>query len=426
MRLFFTGAFRKPREINWVIGTAMFALAAVEGFAGYSLPDDLLSGTGVRIADGVMLSIPVVGTYISFFVFGGQYPGDHFIPRLYLAHVLLIPGLLLALITAHLMIVWHQGHTQWPGARERQHNEVGVPLLPIFMTKTGALFFFVFGTLAALAAAAQINPVWLYGPYNPVVSSNDSQPDWYIGFLIGALRLMPAAETNVAGHTIAWDVFIPAAALPVAFFLLMGGYPFFEKWVTGDRRSHQVLDRPRNMPARTAIGVAILAMAADLQLAGADDVIAYHLNVPFEDLVWTFRGGFFVFPVIAYAVTRHVCLALQRSDRRSLRRGTDYGIAAQRGGTAYTGVSKPVPAGIRAIMQTRRPDELVAPTPRHIVPLPTPRRATAQLRARLNHLYVISRLEAVSAHEPAQPASDQDGQASERSRARSRMPSSEQ
>jgi ubiquinol-cytochrome c reductase cytochrome b subunit len=396
LRLFFTGAFRKPREINWVIGTAMFVLAAVEGFAGYSLPDDLLSGTGVRIADGIALSIPVVGTYISFFVFGGQYPGEHFIPRLYIAHVLLIPGLLLALITAHLMVVWHQGHTQWPGKQERDDNEVGVPLFPVFMAKTGALFFFVFGSLGVLGAIAQINPIWLFGPYDPSISSNGSQPDWYIGFMEGALRLMPGVETNVAGHTIIWNVFIPAVALPISFFLLMGGYPFFEQWVTGDRRYHQVLDRPRNMPARTALGVAILAMAADLELAGADDVIAFHFGIPVEDVVWTLRGGFFVFPVVAFAVTRRVCFALQRSDRRRLRRGTEFGIAAQRDGTAYTAVSQPVSAQMRAVIEAGRPDELFTPVPRHILPLPTPRRAAAQLRARLNHWYVISRLETPS------------------------------
>jgi hypothetical protein len=145
---------------NW---WARHIVAAFEGFAGYSLPDDLLSGTGLRIADGIMLSVPVVGTYLSFFVFGGQYPGDIFVSRLYVAHVLIIPGLLLALITAHLMVVWHQGHTQWPGKKERDRNEVGEPLYPVFMAKTAALFFFVFGVLAVFGAIAQINPIWLFG-----------------------------------------------------------------------------------------------------------------------------------------------------------------------------------------------------------------------------------------------------------------------
>ena len=240
---------------DWASYNPTYGVGALSttGFAGYSLPDDLLSGSGLRIADGIMLSVPVVGTYLSFFVFGGQYPGDIFISRLYIAHVLIIPGLLLALITAHLMILWHQGHTQWRGKKERDRNEVGEPLYPVFMAKTAALFFFVFGVLAGFGAITQINPIWLFGPYNPAVSSNTSQPDWYIGFLEGALRLMPAWETDFAGHTIMWNVFVPGMVLVIAFFLIMGCYPFFEQWATGDTRSHQVLDRPRNMPARTAL-----------------------------------------------------------------------------------------------------------------------------------------------------------------------------
>jgi ubiquinol-cytochrome c reductase cytochrome b subunit len=399
LRIFFTGAFRKPREINWLIGTVLFALAAFEGFAGYSLPDDLLSGTGLRIADGIMLSVPVVGTYLSFFVFGGQYPGAIFISRLYAAHVLIIPGLLLALITAHLMIVWHQGHAQWPGKKERERNEVGEPLYPVFMAKTAALFFFVFGVLAVSGAIAQINPIWLFGPYNPAISSNTSQPDWYIGFLEGALRLMPAWETDFAGHTIMWNVFVPGVVLALAFFLIMGCYPFFEQWAADDIRPHQVLDRPRNMPARTAIGAAVLAMAADLQLAGDDD-IAFHLNMPVEDLVWAFRAGFFVLPAVAFMVTRRALHRLaapqpaqaqagnrvrhhRRARRPGLRGGGPPGLrrgAGRHGGTA-----------------ARR---AVHADPRHLVPLPTRRRTLAQLRARVNHFYVLSRLETPSAGPP--------------------------
>jgi quinol---cytochrome-c reductase cytochrome b subunit len=394
VRIFFTGAFRKPREINWVIGTVMFALAAGEGFAGYSLPDDLLSGTGVRIAEGIMMSIPVVGTYITYFVFGGQYPGDAFIPRLYIVHVLIIPGLLLALITAHLMTVWHQGHTQWPGKEQTERNEVGNPLYPVCMAKTGALFFFTFGVLAVLGTLAQINPIWLYGPYDPAIVSSLAQPDWYIGFLEGALRIMPGVQSDVAGHTIVWNAFLPAVALPIAFFLVMGCYPVIEQWATGDRRDHQILDRPRNAPSRTALGVAVIAMALNIQLAAADDVIALHLNIPIEALVWLFRVGFFVFPVAGFLVARHVCLALQRADARKLRQGESYGIAVQ--GRAYAPVSRPLPEETRAIVEARQPVELLRPTPRHLIPLPTPHRMSEQVRARLNHFYVRTRLETPS------------------------------
>jgi ubiquinol-cytochrome c reductase cytochrome b subunit len=397
LRLFFTGAFRKPREINWVIGTVLLILAAVEGFCGYSLPDDLLSGTGLRIADGIILSIPVVGTYLSFFLFGGQYPGESVIPRLYIMHVLILPGLIIALITAHLMIIWRQGHTQWPGKKQTERNVVGNPLYPVFMAKTGALFFFVFGALAVLGCVAQINPIWLYGPYNPVNVSSLSQPDFYIGFLEGTLRMMPGIETNLGGHTIVWSVFLPAVLFPAAFFLAMGCYPVIEQWATGDRRDHQLLDRPRNAPNRTGIGVAVIALSVDIQLAGADDVIAVRLNIPFEYLAWTFRIGFFVFPLICFLVTRRVCLTLQRADRRKLREGETYGIAAvaepDSGERAYAPVNQPLPEEVRAVVEARQPAELLRPTPRHLIPLPTPHRIAEQLRARLNHFYVRTRLE---------------------------------
>jgi ubiquinol-cytochrome c reductase cytochrome b subunit len=248
IRVFLTGAFRRPREVNWMVGVIMFALAAAEGFFGYSMPDDMLSGTGVRIAEGIMLSVPVVGTYISFFVFGGQYPGHVFIGRFFIVHVFVIPIVLILLIGVHLATIWHQGHSQWPGKKQRETNEVGDPLYPVFMAKTGALFFFVFGITALLATVAQINPIWLYGPYDPVRVSAGSQPDWYVGFMEGSLRITPNWVSDVGGHTFAWNVFLPAVLLPLGFFLLAGFYPVFEEWVTGDLRHHQILDRPRNAP----------------------------------------------------------------------------------------------------------------------------------------------------------------------------------
>jgi ubiquinol-cytochrome c reductase cytochrome b subunit len=107
-RVFFTGAFRKPRELNWLIGLTLIVLGIIEGFAGYTLPDDLLSGTGLRIADAIMLSIPVLGTWVSFLVFGGTFPGDVIIGRFYIVHVLLIPAILAALIGAHLALIVRQ------------------------------------------------------------------------------------------------------------------------------------------------------------------------------------------------------------------------------------------------------------------------------------------------------------------------------
>ena len=199
LRIFFTGAYRKPREVNWLIGLTMLTLALLEGLFGYSLPDDLLSGAGLRITEGVMQSIPLVGTYLAFFLFGGAYPGNDIIPRMYIIHVLLIPAIILALVTAHLFIMFHQKHTQMPGKGRTERNVVGAPMYPYFMAKTGAFFFFTFAACALAATFAQINPIWLYGPYNPVSISSGSQPDFYMGFLEGSLRMMPPGSGTSPG-----------------------------------------------------------------------------------------------------------------------------------------------------------------------------------------------------------------------------------
>src|SRR4051794_9377791 len=233
-RVFFTGAFRKPREINWTIGVGLLTLALLEGFAGYSLPDDLLSGSGLRIAFSIVESIPVVGTYAGFLLFGGNYPGPQFIPRLFTIHVLLIPGILLALITAHMIILVRQKHTQFPGPGKTEDNVVGSPLYPGFALKTGGFFMLVFAVLALLGALAQINPVWLFGPYDPAEVSAGTQPDWYIFFLDGGLRLMPNVEWNLFGHyTIPFNILFPAVILPGILFTGMALYPFLEAWLTG-------------------------------------------------------------------------------------------------------------------------------------------------------------------------------------------------
>src|SRR3954451_18832475 len=209
LRVFFTGAHRKPRELNWVIGCLLLILGTLEGFTGYSLPDDLLSGTGIRAADGFMKASPVIGTYMSFFVFGGEVPGDVIIPRLYIAHVLLIPGLLLALIAAHMLLLVYHKHTQWPGPGRTEQNVVGYPMMPVYAAKAGGFFFIVFGTVALMGGLMSISPVWQYGPYNPSEVTAGSQPDWYMGWPDGALRIMPNWETHIWGVTFSWNVFFP-------------------------------------------------------------------------------------------------------------------------------------------------------------------------------------------------------------------------
>ncbi|MEU0400577.1 cytochrome bc complex cytochrome b subunit [Streptomyces sp. NPDC006197] len=329
LRVFFTGAFRRPRELNWVIGVTLFLLALLEGFCGYSLPDDLLSGTGLRTADSILQSIPVVGTYLGFFAWGGSFPGDAINRRLYVAHVLFVPGALIALITVHLIMVVYLKHTQWAAPGRTNRNVVGQPMFPSFIAKSAGLSLMVAGVTALMGAVAQINPVWLFGPYRPDQVSTDAQPDWYVGFLEGALRLMPGAETTVAGHTLMWNVLLPAVVLPALLFAVLYTYPFFERWVTGDLVEHHLCDRPRDRPTRTGLGVAALAFYAVLLMAGGNDVIALWFGVPLNALTWIFQVALFVLPVASYLVTKRVCLALQRHDRRLLEEGEETGEVRQ-------------------------------------------------------------------------------------------------
>ncbi|MER6984301.1 ubiquinol-cytochrome c reductase cytochrome b subunit [Streptomyces carpinensis] len=362
LRVFFTGAFRRPREINWAIGVTLFLLALAEGFAGYSLPDDLLSGTGLRIAEGIMLSIPVVGTYVGFFVFGGQFPGHELIPRLYSLHILLIPGLLLALVTAHLILVFHLKHTQWAGRGRTNDNVVGKPLFPQFMASSLGLFCMVFGTLTVLAGLAQINPVWVYGPYRPDAVSTGSQPDWYVGFLEGSLRLVPPWETTLAGHTVMWNVFLPAVVLPLALFAVLYSYPFFEAWITGDQQEHHLADRPRDRPVRTGLGVAAICCYGVLLAAGGNDVLADTFKVSVNALTWVFRISLVLLPPLAFMLTKRICLALQEAELQRLAEGEETGVVRQTVTGGYAEGHTPVDEETRHVLRARQvPRPLASP-----------------------------------------------------------------
>ncbi|GAA4593499.1 cytochrome bc complex cytochrome b subunit [Planotetraspora phitsanulokensis] len=326
LRVFFTGAYRKPRELNWLIGLGLLTLALLEGLTGYSLPDDLLSGAGLRITQGVILGIPVVGTYLAFFLFGGEYPGQDIISRFFTIHILLIPGILLALISAHLVLMWMQKHTQMPGTGRTERNVVGAPFFPSFMAKSGAFFLFTFAVIALLGTFAQINPIWLFGPYTPADISAGSQPDFYMGFLEGSLRLMPAWEINFLGYTLSLSVLIPAL-LPMGLILTgLALYPFIEQWVTGDRREHHTADRPRNNPVRTAIGFAGITFYGVLWLLGANDEISANFHI---SLYWTTifgRFAIFLGPAIAFFVAYRICIGLQHRDADLLSHGVETGV----------------------------------------------------------------------------------------------------
>jgi ubiquinol-cytochrome c reductase cytochrome b subunit len=325
LRVFFTGTYRKPRELNWVIGFVLFILGMGEGFTGYSLPDDLLSGNGLRIIEGMVLGIPVVGTWISFLLFGGEFPGTAIVGRLYTLHILLLPAVLVALLALHLVFVVVHKHTQFAGPGRTNDNVQGVPILPTFAAKAGGFFFIVFGVIVVMATFFAINPIWVYGPYDPSPVSAGTQPDWYIGFADGALRLIPPGlEFELFNRTWSFNILIPLVALG-GFIVLAMVYPFIEHWITRDNREHHIADRPRNAPARTAIGAAGVTFYAALWAAASSDLIATHFDLAMEHVIHFLQAAAILGPIVAYIITKRVCLALQKKDREIALHGIESG-----------------------------------------------------------------------------------------------------
>jgi ubiquinol-cytochrome c reductase cytochrome b subunit len=361
LRVYFTGAFRKPRELNWVIGCILLLLGTLEGFTGYSLPDDLLSGTGIRAADGFIKATPVVGTYMDFFLFGGEFPGDSIIPRLYIVHVLLIPGLLLALVGAHMLLLVFHKHTQWPGPGRTEQNVVGYPMLPVYMAKAGGFFFMVFGVTALMGALLSINPVWKFGPYDPTKVTAGSQPDWYMGWPDGALRIMPNWETHLWGHTLSWNVLLPIQVLPGVMFTVLLMLPFIESWITGDRRNHHLLQRPRNAPTRTATMVALMTLYGLFWAAGGNDIIAITFHSSINHITYFMRAAIFILPPIAFYITRRWCIGLQRADNDRLLHGYESGIIMRSAEGGYTERHLPISEANAYTLTARQRDEVYVP-----------------------------------------------------------------
>jgi ubiquinol-cytochrome c reductase cytochrome b subunit len=309
-RLFFTGAFRRPRRLNWCIGVVLLMLSLANGFFGLSLPDDLLSGTGARIGYTFAQSVPVIGPDLAFLVFAGEFPAEGMISRLYWLHVLVVPVLIGGLLALHLGLVFRRTHTQFPGGRRRQDNVVGDRAWPGYAVKTTALLLLVAGVLTLLGALVQVNPIWIYGPFDAAASTVPAQPDWYLQWVEGALRIFPPIGFEVFGYEVP-SPFIAGVVFPLAWFGLLLAWPFLEERVTGDRRHHHLLDRPRDRPVRTAIGAAGLSVLGVLVAAASHDAQALLLDTGVSAVTWAYRVALLVVPVAVAAVTWHVCRSLQ-------------------------------------------------------------------------------------------------------------------
>jgi len=350
-RIFFTGAFRRPREANWVIGALLLILAMFEGFFGYSLPDDLLSGTGIRAAlSSITLGIPIVGTWLHWALFEGDFPcggvGNQcsadgaLIPRLYSIHILVFPAIMLALIAIHLALVWFQKHTQFPGAGRTETNVVGVRVMPVFAVKSGAFFAMVTGILGLMGGLLQINPIWQLGPYKPSQVSAGSQPDFYLMWTDGLIRLWPDWELYIGNHTV--PAAVAVAVIMGLVFTLLIAYPFIEQRVTGDKAHHNLLQRPRDVPVRTSIGAMAIAFYMVLTFSAMNDIIAYKFHVSLNATTWIGRIGMVVLPAIVYYITYRWCVGLQRSDRAALEHGIETGIIKRLPNGAYIELHQPI------------------------------------------------------------------------------------
>jgi quinol---cytochrome-c reductase cytochrome b subunit len=339
MRLFFTGAFRRPRGLSWLIWVSLLPLGMVAGWTGTILPDDMLSGGSLGLLQGVLQSIPVAGTRLTLWVFGGAIPGHQIISRMYWLHVAVLPAAMAGLFVLLRRLERRHGHASVPDLAGRGR------LRSLLSARAGSIVMFcaTCGVLAVLGVLAQVNPIWLLGPYQPGVTTAGAVPDWYMGFLDGALRIMPAWEPQVAGHPLTLAVLVPALIVPGAFFALLAAYPALERWFAGDRSVHHFLDRPRQEATRTAVGAAGITFYGLLWAAAANDQIAYHFQVDLYAVTWFFRLAIFAGPLLAYMITQRICLGLTRRDQAEAEHGRKTGRIVMGPEGGFSEVTERVP-----------------------------------------------------------------------------------
>jgi len=387
LAVFFTGGFRRPRQLNWLVAVAVFVLSLIAGWTGYALPDDMLSGSGLRIVHGVILGIPVVGTWLSFLVFGGEFPSN-IIGNFYPVHVVIVPVAIIALVGLYIALIASQRPAQFPGPGRTNDNVVGVPLFPAYATKTGGLMLIVVAIILLISATVTINPVWSYGPSSPGDATAGSQPDWYMGFLDGALRLVPPGwEIVVFDRTITLSVLVPLAVVGV-FMTAVAIYPFFEEWVVGGREEYNILDRPRNAPTRTGLGVAGIVFYGALWGAASADIAATRFQVSIESVIHFYQATLVVGPIVGFLVAREIALSLQRKDQEVLAHGFETGRIVRLPGGEYIEVNQPVNGEKRSQLAAAGPPPMFVPqpsSPGHITLM-------QRLRVRLSSLFFEQRI----------------------------------
>ncbi|WP_165958814.1 cytochrome b N-terminal domain-containing protein [Actinomadura sp. KC345] len=351
LRLFFTGGFRRPRLLNWLVWVGLFVIGMVASLSGTILPDDMLSGGSLLLTKSVIESIPFAGTRLSRFVFGGDFPGEVIIERVYWLHILILPlAIGGALAYRRRLVSRRHGHTRFAATsaarRLGSHHVARARTAIVGAPRPAAIAMFLFtcGTLALLGGFVQINAIWQFGPFEPGAITAGAVPGWYMAFLDGAIRITPGWEFDVAGHPLTLAVLIPAVLVPGVFFTALVLWPLGEAVVTGDRAEHHVLDRPRDRPARTAAGVAGMTFYGLLWLAAANDQIALNFHLDLFTVTWFFRVAVFAGPAAAFVVTDRICRHLTRRERQDRTHGRETGRIAMDARGRYTAVhSRPAP-----------------------------------------------------------------------------------
>ncbi|MEU5879071.1 cytochrome b N-terminal domain-containing protein [Spirillospora sp. NPDC047279] len=337
LRMFFTGAYRRPRGLNWLIWITLLLLGMAAGVTGSILPDDMLSGGSLGLIQGVTQSIPLIGTDLTWLLFGGDFPGDAIIPRFYWAHVLLLPGAMIGLFLLRRRLIRKNGHTHFAGPGAGGAGATAVPA-----GTSVALFLATAGVLTFLGAFVQINAIWQFGPYKPGDITAGAVPGWYMGFLDGAIRIMPGWEFDVAGHPLTLAVLVPALVVPGAFFTVLAAYPALERRLTGDNAVHHFLDRPRDAATRTGVGAAGITFYGLLWAAAANDQIAYNFHLSLFAVTWFFRIAVFAAPVLAFVVTQRICLFLTAREREEALHGRETGRIVMSATGGFTEIHEPV------------------------------------------------------------------------------------
>lgn len=402
---FFTGAFRRPRRGSWLALFLLLIAVLAGGWSGYALPDDALSGTGLRIVHGIVHSIPFVGTWIASFLFGGEFPST-IIENLNVIHWAIVPAGIVLLIALRIRSAYRNKPPQFAAGGTEEGNVVGIPLLPHAAVRAAGLFSIVAGLLVLMASAVQISPVWTYGPADPGTVSAGSQPDWYTGFLDGALRLVPPGwEFVLFDRTFTLALLVPLVVIGV-FLLIVAVYPFLEGWLSKDKTDHHILDRPRNTATRTGVGVAGMTFYGVLWLAASADVMAFVFHLSFESVIVILQVTLIAGPVLAFMLTRRICLALQKKDRDLVLHGYETGRIVRLPGGEFVEVHRPLDEQERWRLVAHTHPDAIDARPTDAGTLSVLERARAALAAlfyadRIDKAYPTDATDAGDAPQPA-------------------------